>query len=437
MIVRGVVTASASLGIPFLLSNVLARGTMNTWVLIVGLTSWIRMLDLGITGAVVRFVARESALETQSQIVRAGSRILRLPAVLATVALGTLAVLFNRAYPTAARTAGARSALLIMTLFAVLTLLLSPANGFFVAQHKGRFLAITLAASRTSQIIATLVTAVLTKNLFWIAGVFSFAEALGAAYTWWQFHRKCSNSTTKMKESLRGELRRHSTSGAVWAVASIAVASVDTAIVARVDPGATSEYALCLALTATVGGLHAALLSPLIAQVASVTTGPQAASALVMGAARRTNRIMAGATAMLLLFTPIVIVAAGSDIDRRRMATVLAVLHLANFLRFLAAPYSTALLGTGEHRKVMASPILEASTNLGASIVLGHYHGAVGVAVGTLIGATASILLHLFYNMPRTPLIAIKARRYVSEAIAINLSVVLLASGATLVLANR
>lgn len=437
MIARGGVTAAASLGIPFLLSNILARQTMNAWILMVFLTSWIRLLDLGITTAVVRFVARESAPETKNQVVRAGSQILRVPAILATVALATLAALLTRAYPSVARIPGARSGLMIMALFASITLLIAPANGFYVAQHRGRFLAIALAGSRGLQVVATLTVAIVTKNLFWIAAVFSLTELLGSLFVWTRFKQDCPTDSAPISESLRLELRRHCASSAVWAVSGIFVASLDTAIVARVEAVATSEYGLCLALTATVGGLHAALLSPLIAQVASTTNDSGSTRTLVMKAARKTNRIMALATTLLLLCTPIVILAAGKGIDRSRMATVLAILHLANFLRFLGAPYASALLGTGEHRRVVASPVLEAVANLSASLVLGHFYGAIGVATGTLIGALASLLLHLAHNMRRTVIIAIDPRRYIADTIFVNLSFVLVASGATILLANR
>jgi phosphotransferase system glucose/maltose/N-acetylglucosamine-specific IIC component len=72
-----------------------------------------------------------------------------------------------------------------------------------------------------------------------------------------------------------------------------------------------------------------------------------------------------------------------------------------------ALPYSTLLLGTGQQSKVIASPLAEGITNLIASVVGAYFLGAIGVAIGTLIGSFVSVGLHWFYNMPRTASIAI------------------------------
>ena len=63
------------------------------------------------------------------------------------------------------------------------------------------------------------------------------------------------------------------------------------------------------------------------------------------------------------------------------------------------------------------SPLAEGITNLVASLVGAYLFGAIGVAVGTLLGAFVSVGLHLFYNMPRTALISIDRARLIKEGL--------------------
>jgi O-antigen/teichoic acid export membrane protein len=96
---------------------------------------------------------------------------------------------------------------------------------------------------------------------------------------------------------------------------------------------------------------------------------------------------------------------------------ILQVLILANVIRLCALPYSTLLLGTGQQSKVVISPIAEGVTNLTVSVVGAYLMGAIGVAIGTLIGSFVSLGLHLLYNMPRTSLIPIDRPRFVKEGL--------------------
>jgi O-antigen/teichoic acid export membrane protein len=107
---------------------------------------------------------------------------------------------------------------------------------------------------------------------------------------------------------------------------------------------------------------------------------------------------------------------AGADYAQHA-TLILQVLVIANVIRLCALPYSTLLLGTGQQNKVIASPLAEGITNLVASVIGAYLFGAIGVALGTLIGAFVSVGLHLFYNMPRTALIAIDRMRLVKEGL--------------------
>lgn len=82
--------------------------------------------------------------------------------------------------------------------------------------------------------------------------------------------------------------------------------------------------------------------------------------------------------------------------------SILAILIIANMVRLIGVPYSSILVGTGQQKLVIVSPVLEGITNLLASIILGLKFGAIGVAYGTLAGSIVGILGQIFYNLNRT-----------------------------------
>src|SRR5262249_22396191 len=86
---------------------------------------------------------------------------------------------------------------------------------------------------------------------------------------------------------------------------------------------------------------------------------------------------------------------AGYDYAEQGTA-ILQMLLVANVIRLCALPYSTLLLGTGQQNKVILSPLAEGTTNLVASVIGAYLFGAIGVAIGTLIGSFVSLGFHLF-----------------------------------------
>jgi O-antigen/teichoic acid export membrane protein len=84
-------------------------------------------------------------------------------------------------------------------------------------------------------------------------------------------------------------------------------------------------------------------------------------------------------------------------------------------IRLSLTPYVVALVGTGQQRLVLLTPLLEGFSNLFISIAAGYRFGAIGVAVGTLFGSIVVLLGSIFYNMPRTTDIRFSRVDYVRE----------------------
>jgi O-antigen/teichoic acid export membrane protein len=82
--------------------------------------------------------------------------------------------------------------------------------------------------------------------------------------------------------------------------------------------------------------------------------------------------------------------------------TYLRILVLANVIRSLCAPYANMICATGRQGAAIATAFSEAAVNLGSSIYLASRFGAIGVAVGTLLGSFVSVSLHFLITMRLT-----------------------------------
>jgi O-antigen/teichoic acid export membrane protein len=436
MVIRGCAGAVGVLALPFLLANALPSDQMKAWTIVIGLTGAVRSLDFGVSTAVVRFLASEPDRQKKDQILRAGSRMLIGPAVVAGTCLILLAVRFSYFYPALKRAKHVQETLAVLGIFAAAGLVLFPVSSFFLAGHRGKFLAKTLILSKFLQLSAIFFCLRFTTDILILGLLFGVTEFGSGVFLWVSYRKEIPRARGRASRQFRMAMWRQCGASAVWGLSSVFIASFDTAIVGRVDPEALVEYGLSLAVAATIGGLHSALLSPVTAELSTpfetANLGPPSKSpeykgTYVVKVARQTNFLLGIVTLILLFLTPLVTRFSGNP-NETRMAGILIVLNTANYIRMLANPYAVSLVATGEHRKVVLSPLLEAGTNFVASVLLGIWFGAIGVAFGTLLGAIVSLSFHLFHNMPRTISIQIDPRVYIRKSAAPNLAPVLLGS---------
>lgn len=74
----------------------------------------------------------------------------------------------------------------------------------------------------------------------------------------------------------------------------------------------------------------------------------------------------------------------------------------ANVIRNLCAPYATMITAVGKQETAIVAAVSEAIVNLGSSIYLASRFGAIGVALGTVVGSFVSVLLHFTITMALT-----------------------------------
>jgi O-antigen/teichoic acid export membrane protein len=158
------------------------------------------------------------------------------------------------------------------------------------------------------------------------------------------------------------------------------------------------------------------LFSPILPAVSSLQSGrtPEQVGDIVIKATRYCVLLLC-LIGLPLLIGPYTLLKLWVGHDYAiRSALFLQVLVLGNVIRQLASPYALVLLATGQQHFATVAAVAEASVNLCLSIYLVQRFGAVGVAIGTLVGAFVSVGLHLSVSMKLTrSTILLSRRRFV------------------------
>lgn len=191
----------------------------------------------------------------------------------------------------------------------------------------------------------------------------------------------------------------------VWNTAMLFVNGIDLVVVGHFDFQKVSAYSLAITAVTILIGILQAVLSPLIAIGAKMYANPdtrQNMPALLIRSTQYSMLMMGAALIGLLMFgqwaiglwVPVVYV---HDVNM-----LLMVLLAANVIRNSAAPYAMLLVATGLQKYVLSPAILEAAVNLIASLLLVQRYGAVGVALGTLVGGIVGVCANFWISFSRT-----------------------------------
>lgn len=411
---------------PFLV-RVLSKETYGAWALLLQLTLYVSYLDFGIQTAVARFVAHTHELnqvEERNGIVSTAFAILSGAALVGCVLIVVLAWfipgMFRQMPPTLYHPA--QIALLCMGITFSLGLPAAVLSATFIGFQRNEIPAVIAIGNKIA--MALLVVGVVLQHrglaaMGIAAGVANLLAYVASFVAWktWAAHVRIRLASVA-RDYFR-QIAGYSASVVVWTVAMLMISGLDLSIVGIFDYKATAYYAVAATLTNFVAQAQGAIFSALLpasAVLGARGDGQRLGSMLVASTRYGMLILLAMALPLVIAGHWIIRIWAGADYAQHS-TLILQVLVIANVVRLCALPYSTLLLGTGQQKKVIISPLAEGITNLVASIVGAYLFGAIGVAVGTLIGSFVSVGLHLFYNMPRTALISIDRPRLVMEGL--------------------
>jgi O-antigen/teichoic acid export membrane protein len=416
-----------ALCLPPFLVRMLPKDVYGAWAILLQITLYLAYFDFGIQTAVARFVAHYDELKHNQQRDATISTAFILLCVAALVGFAAvtavslrLPAIFHQMPP--GLFGSAKVALLFMGGSFALGLPISVISAFFIGIQRNELPALIAVLNKLAMALLTI--GVVLKH--WglaamgaavgIANVGSYALAIAL----WRFWRGSAHlRLTLASKSCAQQIASYSSALVVWMVATLMISGLDLVIVGIFDYHSTAYYAIAASITNFVAQTQGAIFAALL---------PASAVLGARGDGLRLGRLLVSSTryGMLILLAmacPLIVAGhfvirlwAGADFAQHS-TVILQVLMIANVIRLCALPYSTLLLGTGQQKQVIASPLAEGITNLVTSVAGAYFFGAIGVALGTLVGSLVSIGMHLFYNVPRTAVILINRSQLIRESL--------------------
>lgn len=396
---------------PFLV-RALSTDTYSAWALLLQLTMYMGMLDFGIQTAVARFVAHGEELNDVQQrdgITTTAVALLTGLGLIGITIVLIIALRMGQIFPSMPPRLvhEAKIAILLMGGSFAVGLPFSALLAVFIGLQKNEVPAAIIVGNRLLMAAGVVWIVLRHGGLVAMAAGVALSNLLSYAASYIAWHKWAAHIQIRfavVNLLLARQIGSFCFSVAVWSAAMLMISGLDLSVVGRFDYSATAYYAVAASLTNFVTLAQSSIFAALL---------PASAVLNARDDAKKLGSVLIDATryGMLLLLAMAVPLLMGGyfilrmwvgEVYAAHSLAILQVLVVANVVRLSALPYATLLLGTGEQRKVILSPLAEGVTNLVASVLGAWKFGAIGVAYGTLIGSFISVGFHFFYNLPRT-----------------------------------
>lgn len=417
---RFAVSVLAAALLPPFLTRRLSHDMYAAWVLILQLGAYAAIFELGLQTAISKFVAQHHATQDHagtSSVVSTAAALLSVSAALALAAVGVLAWqvphLFGHLTP-----ALVHQVRLGILLIGGATALALPTTALASSFQGVQRYNVPMIIGGGSQALSTLaiILAVFHHGSLVVMGacvaVITLAAGLVQVAAWRRYLSHIRITYSGVTRRMTRTIFNYCAAMSVSSFAMLLISGLDTVIVGHFDFKQTGFYAVAASLTNFVIMTAGAVFSPLLPAASGLAVlGDHAAIASLTLRSTRLCAVLLVLTSLPLLLYgyPILSIWVGADYARRSIV-FLEILTIANMIRLSMLPYALVLTGNGLQRYGWIAAIGEATVNFAMSIALGYRFGAVGVALGTLIGGVVSVGLHLFYTMRFTG-VAIPVRR--------------------------
>lgn len=422
-ILRGASGAILAVALPPFLTRALSPEEFGAWSLILQIGAYVGLLDFGIQISVGRYVARATELRDSAQrssVINSALAILALSGVVAVVGLLLAADVVPALFPRmpVALIREVRLGLLLVGGSLAIGLPASVFNGVFVGLQRSEIPAAIIGGSRLVCAALLVIAAGHGASLVHMSMIMAGTNLASYAIGYYCFRRVLPTAQLAAEwistDSLR-ELVTCSFSLSIWLFGMLLVNGLDLTIVGYFQFGSVAYYAIAASAVTFLAGVQNAVFSAML-PAAAVLHARNAYAEL--GKALITSTRL---SSLLLIGTAIPICFAAKPLLRLWVGdsyaahafVLLDVLVVANVVRLVTTPFAVVLMGTGQQRLATFTVLAEGVSNLAASVVLGRAWGAVGVAVGTLLGSVICLLGHIVWNMPRTRGVVFRRSQYV------------------------
>jgi len=405
-------TSLVAILLPAYLTHRLPIKTYGAWVLILQLGAYVGYLDFGFQAAVAKYIAE---YETKRDYVGCGASA--SAGLVITILAGVLGVLLS----------------LILAWRVPGIFRTMPSSLYHDVRLSVIFVGVSLSVSLATSAIAaiflglqryqipmalTIISRLLFALVIWAAvALHSSLAVMGAAaacvnlitgllqiVAWRRIANHIRLSLRSIDVMMLKRMLRYCAVLGVWSVCTLFISGLDLTIVGHYSFSETAYYAIANSPTTFILMIIAALMGPLFPAASALSA--QRSSAQMGAVLLRATRYATITT----LLTGLPLLIAGYVILRLWVGPVYAlhslrflrILVLANIVRQLCSPYNTMVVATARQWVATASPVTEGIVNLASSIWLVQHQGALGVALGTLLGAVVGVAMHFGMSMRYT-----------------------------------
>jgi O-antigen/teichoic acid export membrane protein len=413
---------------PFLVRH-LSQAEYSAWVLILQLSAYVSLLDLGLQTAVGKFVAEYHAMGDRETNRRLVSTSLSTIIGAAVIAAGFVVVMVVRVpelfhQMPQGLLSEVRLSLLVVGLSSAFALPFSPFLSVFTGLQDYGFPTVLTIISKVLSGMALMALLVLHRGLVELAlaiAFFNVATALAQFQGWRKYARELvAFSFPFFDRKSAIQLTKYSGVLVIWTLAGLCVSGLDLVIVGHFDYKNTGFYAVGASVTNFMLMIVTGTMGPLIPAISSLQAGrtPGQIGDLTVRATRYgTLLICLSGLPLVIGAYPLLNLWVGREYAVHSVL-FLQLLVLGNIIRQLAYPYSLVVVATGKQHLATGAAIAEAVVNLGLSIWLAQRMGALGVAIGTLAGAFVSLCLHFVVSMRLTkPTVSFERQRLLMQGL--------------------
>jgi O-antigen/teichoic acid export membrane protein len=428
-VARVLVSMVVALVLPPLLVHRLQPAEYGAWVLILQCSGYMALLDLGLQTAVGKFVAEYDALEDRvasGQILSSSFAILCISALIGVVAVLVIAWRATQLFHQMPGylVGDFRIGILAVGLSTLIALPFGAFMGVFTGLQRYGFptgFAVATKVLSSGTLAILLLTHGKLVHLVWVLAAFNLATALGRFAGWKRYASdRADFAWSRITRAASSRLVKYGGVLSVWSLASLLISGLDVVIVGHYDFKNTGYYGIAASATNFLLMIIGALFGPLIPAVSSLQARQEHEQI-----GRLTISSTRYCTLLVCLFGSMLTFGAYSSLRlwvgqqyAIRSAVFLQVLVVGNAIRQLGFPYSLAVVATGKQHLATIAGVGEALVNICMSIFLVQRIGAVGVAIGTVIGAFVSVGLHLTVSMKYTrSAIAMSRRDFVLKGL--------------------
>lgn len=418
-----------ALVLPPLLVHRLEPAEYSAWVLILQCSAYVNLLDLGLQTAIGKFVAEYDAQGGRTvggQVLSSSFAILCISAMIGAAGIAIISwrvpQLFHQT--PAGLVGDLREGILTIGLSAVFGLPFGAFLAVFTGLQKYGFptaLALVSKILSSAALAALLLVHGTLVQLVWVMAAFNVATAFGQFFGWRKYAReRVGFSWTLVNRVVALRLIKYGSVFSVWTVATLFVSGLDMVIVGHYDYKDTGYYGIATSVTNFMILVVSSVFSPLVPAVSSLQserTSIQLGELTIR--ATRYCALLLCLVGLPLFFGayPLLKIWVGHDYASRS-ALFLQILVLGNALRQLGSPYALVVVATGKQHLATIAGVAEAIVNISVSIYLVQRIGAIGVAIGTLVGAFVSLGMHLLISMRFTrAAISMSRRLFVREGL--------------------